>query len=178
MKIIKEDLFKLTFEGCFDIIAHGLNCFCTAPYSGIAYHFENFFRISEYGYEQKVFEKKFNKLGNLEFKDKYIHKITRQIIDKASYDKTIIKDMYYKVQVTNAYTQYKPGADLNKIALLMCFTKLSHYCNENNLKLGIPLIGGGIAGGNPLEIKSFMEQSFKNIDATLVVTPEIYEIIK
>ena len=65
MKQIEDDLFTLTEQGNFDLIFHGVNCFCTAPYAGIAAEFEKRFNISLFGYEQDYYKGKFAKLGNV-----------------------------------------------------------------------------------------------------------------
>ena len=173
MKIIEGNLLELALQNKFDAIAHGLNCFCTAPYAGIANQFERIFSISDYGWEQECFSGKYNRLGNLDYKSHYIK--DEKVFDSQRHSSHPEKEKFHELLVINAYTQYKPGKDLNKIALLLCLQKLEFLCRTKNLKLGIPLIGGGIAGGDPKQIINLMHNAFKDIDVTLVLTPEMFK---
>lgn len=161
MKIIEGNLFEKAYAGEFSAIAHGCNCQCTAPYSGIAATFEKHFQISEFPYEQPYFKGKFNKLGNLDYRLKTIVS-TKQTIG---------------VYIINAYTQFNPGRDLNKVALLLCFQKLQYLIDTKNLTLGIPLIGGGIAGGDPKQIYALMKSVFKDNVTLVIDKPEMFKLL-
>lgn len=169
MKQIEDDLFTLTEQGNFDLIFHGVNCFCTAPYAGIAAEFEKRFNISLFGYEQDYYKGKFAKLGNVDIEPKYIHKVTKQVISKEDFKTTSIPALYYKVLVTNCYTQHNPGKDLNVVALLMCLQKIAFFAKANNLRVGFPALGAGIAGGNLEQLKGYYASCLKDVDATLVL---------
>lgn len=168
MKTIKGDLFELCLTGDYDVVANGLNCFCTAPYAGIAADFEKHFKISTCSYEQEKYKGKYNKLGNLESKTVYINNKQFHLFD----DKT--KDIFdldientTKLLVVNAYTQYQPGANGDMVALAMCLKKLNVYAKGLNVLL--PLIGGGIAKLKPESIKILMEKTLVDCNATLVL---------
>ena len=169
MTEIEGDLFELTEQGNFDLIFHGVNCFCTAPYSGIAAEFEKRFNISLFGYEQEYYKGKFNKLGNVEFEPKYIHKVTKQVLSKEDFQTSTIPNYYHKVLIANCYTQYNPGKNLNIVALLMCLQKIDFFAKANNLRVGFPAIGAGIAGGDLKLLKSYYNTCFKDINAILVL---------
>lgn len=166
MKQIEGDLFKLTEKGEFDLIFHGINCFCTAPYIGISAEFEKRFNISSFGYEQEYYKGKFAKIGNIEFEAKYIHKITKQVISTEDFQISSISHIYHKVLITNCYTQYNSGKDLNTVALLMCLQKIAFFAKTNNLRVGFPPIG---AEGETPQLKTYYTSCLKDIDATLII---------
>ena len=178
LKIIEGDLFKQVLDGEYDVVGHGTNCQCTAPYGGIAAIFEKLFTISDMEGENIMYRGKYNKMASVGMKKVYFHEVTNQMIQQVDYNTSLIQQMYRPLVIANCYTQYNPGPDLDVIALIMCLKKLNFYCKSENLKLGIPLIGCGIAGGDPKVIIPYMKAIFKEIDATLVVLPEEFDKVK
>lgn len=74
-----------------------------------------------------------------------------------------------KLFVMNMYTQFNPGKDLNYSALDLCLKKLQFI--SAGLKVGLPLIGGGIAGGDKKTIIDMMmkySRNYAEFDWTLV----------
>lgn len=152
MKIVNRDLFEIAKE--VDMIAQGCNCFCVQG-AGISKIFNEKFETSKYKLESDFHKGKYNKLGNIDFEEK-------QYGDN-------------KLLVANTYTQYKPGADLDYVALAMVFKKLEFLCASNNWSLAIPLIGGGIAGGDLFKIINIMKSIFKKTDVTLCLDLQKYK---
>jgi O-acetyl-ADP-ribose deacetylase (regulator of RNase III) len=177
LKIEQGDLFQRALKGEFDVIGHGTNCFCTAPYGGIAALFEKHFVISDMEGENPMYRGKYNKMASVGMKKVYIHEVTKQLIQQKDFEASLIPQMYKHLVVANCYTQFNAGPDLDTIALLMCLKKLAYYCKANNSKLAIPLIGCGIAGGDPKVIVPYMQKLLAEVDATLIVLPEDFKRI-
>lgn len=166
MKIIQGDIIQEALK--VDFIAHGCNCFCTKPYAGIAALYHKIFNIGEYSYEQPFYKGKYNKLGNLEYVPKFINTETLEVFD-------IEQPTLHKVFVCNAYTQFQPGRDLDWNALILCFKKMEYVLVQNKWTAALPLIGGGIAGGDLKTIIKFMEKIFVKSDVTLVLDAAKYK---
>lgn len=152
MKIIEGDLIQMTFSQKFDVIAHGCNCFCTMG-AGIALQMAYKFDCHKFPLEGPKYRGDIDKLGNI---DSDWHDIG-PLEGHDGWD----------VGVVNAYTQFKPGADLSYAALELCLMKINK--KFKGLKLGLPLIGGGIAGGDPETIINLMLKTLTDVDATLVL---------
>jgi O-acetyl-ADP-ribose deacetylase (regulator of RNase III) len=151
--VIRGDLFEMTFNKHFDVIAHGVNCFCTQK-SGIAKPMTEYFETDNpliYSLEHKDFYGDRTKLGKIQYNSSWVDKLT-------------------KVEVVNCYTQYRYGTDkihLNYKALRSCMRKINK--NFSGLRVGLPLIGGGLAGGDYKKIREIMEQELVDVEATLVL---------
>lgn len=144
MKEINGDLIKLAKEGNFDIIVHGCNCFCTMG-SGIAKQIKEQFPIA-YTMDLATKEGDIKKLGNY----------------------TTTAD-HYAFTIINAYTQYNYGTSSPKIdyeALTLVFRKINYQFK--NRRIGLPLIGAGLAGGDWNRIKQIIEKELKDMDVTIV----------
>lgn len=145
----KGDLFELAFNGHFDVIGHGVNCFCTQK-SGIALPMTQYFETDnflKYNLEHYDLRGDKSKLGKIDW---YRHKIKEN------------QNLY----VVNMYTQYNYGTDkihLDYSALESCLQKLS--ITFKNKRIGLPLIGGGLAGGDKNKIIEIMSKH----DITLVL---------
>lgn len=145
-KIIKGDLLDLFDNGEFDIIIHGCNCF-HAMASGIAGQIAKKYPTAVWTDKQTV-KGNVNKLSSYTYCLPYA--------DKGS-NRGII----------NLYTQYHPGKDLNLPALDLGFYKLSKGLGKN-LKIGIPKIGAGVAGGDWDIIESIIKGHMKDHNVALV----------
>ena len=174
MKIIEGDLIQMALTGEFDFISHGTNCFCVQK-AGIAKFMSETFRTNELKFEHDSQKGQFNKLGIVDFDTRWIHKINMQVLTQKEYEACKHK-AYFPVAIGNSYSQYEPGPNLDMIALLMCFRKIAHFAKGT--RIGLPLIGGGIGGGDPKTIISYMKKAFKDEDATLVLLPEDYQKYK
>lgn len=157
MKEINGDLIELALKGEFDIIAHGCNCWNTMG-SGIAKTIRE--KIPEaYKADNLTMDGNYNKLGG--------YTVASHIRKD---DTTLI--------VYNLYTQYNygkpsPGCDipLDYEALILALRKMKiSILNNNNeiLKIGLPKIGAGLAGGDWNKIKSIIEKELEGLDITIV----------
>jgi O-acetyl-ADP-ribose deacetylase (regulator of RNase III) len=169
MKIIKGNLIELALNNQFDIIAHGCNCFCKQK-SGIAKEMVKYFKTDNFTYfpkESLYFKGDINKLGTIDH-------FTGSVISK-EFDIFISKDKEKRLTVVNCYTQYRYGmnhpdgqyAPFDYNAFRLCMRKINHIFAGK--KVGLPLIGGGLAGGNHNIIKNIMKQELYNVDLTLVL---------
>lgn len=144
MKIVKGDLLKLADEGMFDAIVHGCNCFNTMG-AGIA----------------------------LQIKQKYPEawEIDRNTIK--GYKKKLggyTKAESNGIIVINAYTQFMPGYnDLreNYYAINKVMKKIA--IDFEGKRIGLPLIGAGLAGGDWNIIKDIIANNLEGmVDYTIV----------
>ena len=156
MKEVRGNLIELFKEGRFDFMIHGCNCFSSMN-AGIARQIkEEFPQAFRADYKYEV-DAPIDKLG--EFSE----------VSFQSYG-TII----------NAYTQYLPGANFEYSALIDCLCSLMYECEKrsyrrkHNLKrnykpkLGLPLIGCGIGGGDFSIVKEILNSFMFYFDITVV----------
>lgn len=178
-KEIEGDLITLTKQGAFDVIAHGCNCFCNMK-SGIAPQMDKAFGCGRFPLERE-FETQFNedeqwqvptnnkgninKLGQIEYVSMGIKNervLAAFTIPKAADIKV--------VTVVNAYTQYIANKDLRPLdydALSLCMRKMNHVFK--GLKIGLPKIGAGLAGGVWSVIREIIQTELKDCDVTVVI---------
>jgi O-acetyl-ADP-ribose deacetylase (regulator of RNase III) len=126
MKEIDGDLVKMFDDGEFDVIIHGCNCFHAmgAGIAGqIAIRYPEALEYDRYYSEKGDFKK------------------------LSDYTFAIVNNSKMKGTVINLYTQYNPGPDLKITALDLGFYKLSHTLSHK-VRIGIPKIGAGLAGGD------------------------------
>jgi O-acetyl-ADP-ribose deacetylase (regulator of RNase III) len=148
MKTIHGDLIRLAKAGQFDVIVHGCNCFCTMG-RGIAKSIREEFPEA-YAADQETKHGDRSKLG--------------------SYSEASIALDGRAFTVINAYTQYdyrgqKPNADYD--AIRSAFRVIKQ--NYSRARIGYPLIGAGLAGGNWAEIAAIIEDELAGEDHTLVI---------
>jgi O-acetyl-ADP-ribose deacetylase (regulator of RNase III) len=159
LKFIDGDLIKLAKEGMFDVIIHGCNCFCKMR-KGLALQMANAFNCDTFPLEHLGRQGDIGKLGCVDYK-------------KFPDIKTPNGCLY----VVNAYTQYhwqeasSSGQPVNYAALQVCFTKINQLFKGK--KIGIPRIGAGLAGGEFILIKQYIERECPNEDITVVSLKEI-----
>lgn len=150
MKIIEDDLFSLFDAGEFDAIGHGCNCFNTMG-GGIAAQVRSRYPDA-WAKDQNTISGDINKLGTFTVCDSY-------------YDKP-----YFRNRLYNLYTQYDFGGGgriyLNYDALKLCFYKLNLL--EKGKKIGLPMIGCGLAGGDEITVTKLIDLYLKDCDVTLV----------
>lgn len=165
-KEITGDLFEGIFKGHYDIVCQGNNCF-NIQGAGIVIPFKKHFQTDKFPMELRG-QGDINKLGQIDFKP---FTITKGVV--SDYNKDVVGD--FNIYVVNCYTQYGFGmnhedgnkAPIDYEALTLCMRKINKIFKGK--RVGLPLIGGGLAGGNPDRIKLIMQTELKDCDATLVL---------
>ena len=159
MKTITGDLIESAERGEFDVIVHGCNCMCTMG-KGIAKQIRNHFSKA-YEVDKRTKRGDRSKLGTYTKAD-----IIVQIKDGNGYRN-------HNLEVVNAYTQYdyrKQYGDndinVDYMAIEDVFTRINHDFKDK--KIGIPLIGAGLAGGDWELIESIIERTTPDVDITVV----------
>lgn len=155
---IKGDLIKLAKEGEFDIIAHGCNCFATFG-AGIAPQIGKAFPESKHA-DQISNLSSLERLGNFtSSSDAYQDK----------------KGQHFHLTVYNLYTQYMPGSDFQIDAFTIALRKMAweikeHFADfiDEGIKIGLPLIGCGIGGGDWDEVSKIIKHELREFDVTIV----------
>jgi len=130
---VKGDLIELGKNNTFDIIMHGCNCFC-AMGGGLAPQIAKNFPDAEIADSETVRGDP-GKLG------------------------TYTIGMHGRLVILNAYTQYstsKHDEDVFEyIAFQRVLDKIAHRFGK--WRIGLPLIGMGLAGGDPERIMPMIE---------------------
>jgi len=123
IKMVKGDLIKAALDGKFNIIGHGCNCFCCFG-AGIAAQIKRQFPDA-YKIDCQTISGDRKKLGSITV--------------------AFQRDVF----VVNAYTQYRygrggPHCDYDAIRMCMKAVKKSF----SGKRIGLPMIGCGLAGGS------------------------------
>ena len=150
MKTLEGDLIALTKSGTFDVMVHGCNCFCTMG-AGIAKVIASQFPEAFKAGLQTVKGDR-EKLG--------------------SYSSALITDNGHNFHIVNAYTQYKyngPQPRVSYDAVTMAFQRIA--TDFAGLRIGYPLIGAGLAGGDWSRIATSLEEALSGMDHSLVILP-------
>lgn len=148
MRVIEGDLIKLANEGHFDIIVHGCNCFNNFG-AGIAKQIRHVWP-NAFKSDLRTVKGDPNKLG--------------------TYTTATVDANGNSLLVINAYTQYRYGTRERNVdyeALRKVFETISETFHGS--KIGIPLIGGGYAGGDHQLLLDIFEETMANVDITLVL---------
>jgi O-acetyl-ADP-ribose deacetylase (regulator of RNase III) len=134
LKTVKGDLIKMGQANEFDIIMHGCNCFNTMG-GGIAYQIQDKFPDARLADEETV-RGDAGKLGSY----------------------TI--GMSGRLVILNCYTQYhmsREGEDVFEyLAFQRVLEKIQHRFGR--WRIGLPLIGMGLAGGDPERIIPMLDK--------------------
>jgi O-acetyl-ADP-ribose deacetylase (regulator of RNase III) len=142
MNIVTGNLLTLAYEGEFDVIVQGCNCF-NAMGGGIAREIAQ--RFPEAALEDKKTTKgDYDKLGN--------------------YTRVEIDDFFV---IVNAYTQYamSNGEDVFEYdAFKLILQKLAR--RYPTARFGFPLIGMGLANGNKTRIMGMLSEFSEKITET------------
>lgn len=147
MKEVDGDLVEMFANDEFDVIIHGCNCF-HAMDAGIAWQIEQ--KYPEVGFYDKLYSNH----GDINKLSDHTVAIVPTGKDKAG-------------SIVNLYTQFYPGPDFRLNALDLGFYKLSHRLTKD-VRIGIPLIGAGIGGGDWDEIKPIIDNHMKFHNVTVV----------
>jgi len=143
MKTVKGDLVKMAQRGEFELIAHGCNSMC-AMGKGIALTIKKVFpKAYEVDCETEAGD--INKLG------------TCTVANCGS------------VLVVNCYTQYHwkgSEGDVSYDAIKSCMKWIKDNYSER--KIGLPLIGAGLGGGDWNKISAIIEKELAGSDVTIV----------
>jgi O-acetyl-ADP-ribose deacetylase (regulator of RNase III) len=144
MKTLKGDLLQFAEDGNFDVIIHGCNCFCQMG-KGIALTIKNKFPEA-YKADLETAKGEKNKLG------------TYSKADTGNFT------------IVNAYTQYHwagkgRNADYDAIRNVMKLIKQ----NFSGKRIGYPLIGAGLAGGDWDVISTIISEELKGEEHTVVI---------
>lgn len=161
-KEVYGNLITMANQGKFDVITHGCNCFCRMG-AGIAPQMAEAFGADKFEKEAPKYRGDINKLGTIDY-------AIREIV---------IKDDIYEegetrqdLAIVNSYSQYGfIGVDntrpLDYEALTLCLRKINHVFRYK--RIGLPLIGGGLAGGDLAIIKQLIEVELCDCNVTLVL---------
>ena len=142
LKYINGNLLDLFQSGEFDVIAHGANCFNTMG-AGIAGQIA--IRFPEaVAADNTTIPGDLLKLGSL----------TVAVTDYGL--------------IFNLYTQYKPGKNLDYTALRLSLRKMTRMIRGKNMKIGLPKIGAGIAGGNWTKIEKIIAYELRHENVTVI----------
>lgn len=140
MKVVKGDLLAMGKNNEFDIIVQGCNCFCVMG-SGIAAQIAQQFPDAKIADDETVRGDP-GKLGSY----------------------TV--GMHGRLVILNAYTQYgtsKNGEDVFEYtAFERVLDKIQHRFGK--WRIGLPLIGMGLAGGDPERILPMIEQFAERVE--------------
>ncbi len=138
---VKGNLLTLAYQGEFDVIVHGCNCFC-AMGGGIAREIAERFPEAEME-DRKTTRGDYDKLGN--------------------YTRVEIDDFFV---IVNAYTQYgvSTGEDVFEYdAFKLILQKLAK--RYPTAQFGFPMIGMGLAQGNETKILGMLLEFDEKITA-------------
>jgi O-acetyl-ADP-ribose deacetylase (regulator of RNase III) len=145
MKEIDGDIFALSNQ--FDVIVHGCNCYSTMG-AGVA----------------KLIKEKYPLAFSV---DKYDPRKPEDKLGGISHtgESTV-------PTIVNAYTQFdfkgKHNADYDAIRSSMKIIKQKF----TGKRIGMPMIGAGLAGGDWTIIKAIIEEELKDEDVTVVKLPD------
>lgn len=158
MKTIKGNLINLALDGEIDYAIHGLNCFCRMR-SGLAPQMTR-------------------QWPELEAMDNST--VPGDPLKLGSIEALIIGGSSQFLCIVNAYTQYDYGTDGRKVeytAINACFMALAklvtdyaaeHGENPMSYKIGVPMIGAGLAGGDWDVIKSIIDHCLEGLNYVYV----------
>jgi O-acetyl-ADP-ribose deacetylase (regulator of RNase III) len=167
-KEIPGNLIEMANDGHFDFIAHGCNCFCTMG-AGIAPHMAREYGCNDpylYPMEGPNFIGDHKKLGKFEV----------NTISVFSRDFDDFEDLgsHNDMIVANIYSQYhygKPGPDgipLEYKALERALFNIG-LKYPKPMRIGLPRIGCGLAGGDWKVVSDMIKVYLKDHDVTIPI---------
>lgn len=164
---IDGDLIKMFQKGKFDIIAHGCNCYATMK-AGIALTIGQQFPEAMTADKKMLIPNGPKRLGRLTYTE----------IDNL-FEKGKSRPKY----LFNLYTQHYPGPDFKFNALRKALREMKNIINyecysglENSkIRIGLPLIGCGIAGGDWKKVSKLIQKELAGFDVTIIHFKQIVE---
>jgi O-acetyl-ADP-ribose deacetylase (regulator of RNase III) len=162
---VEGDLIVRAKNGEFNVVAHGANCFCQMG-AGIAPQMASAFGCNNFKLEDKKFVGDINKLGQIDFEKLWYSSWDKKFERYPDEGDTLL----YSLFVVNCYTQffygslYGPPVDYEAIAL--CMRKINY--TFKGLRIGLPLIGCGLAGGSWEIVRGIFQKELKDMELTVV----------
>lgn len=150
MKLIEGNLVEMADNGEFDIIIHGCNCFCTMG-AGIAKAIRD--RWPEAYTADKATKKgDKGKLGSMSLA------LVENRVNR-------------KLLIVNLYTQYRFGRDKCHFEYdpFRYGLRLLRRNIWDHQRVGMPMIGAGLAGGDWKRIRQIIEEEFDGVNYTVVL---------
>ena len=146
MNVVEGDLIALALQGKFDVIVHGCNCFCSMQ-AGIAKSIQDAFPEA-YLADCATASGERAKLG--------------------TFSSALVVRGDYQFTVVNAYTQfgYQGAGNADYEAIQQVFAAIA--ANFHGLRIGYPMIGAGLGGGNWAVIEAIIERALVGENHTLV----------
>lgn len=147
MNVVDGDVIQLALDGEFDVIVHGCNCFC-AMGKGLAKGIRATFPEA---YEADCATEKGDetKLG--------------------AYSAVTVERNGHQITIVNAYTQFRYGGRRKNVdydAMRQVFAQIkTDFAGQ---RIGYPMIGAGLAGGDWSVIEGIIEEALAGEDHTLV----------
>lgn len=148
MNTVKGDLIALALEGCFEVIVHGCNCFCTMS-AGIARAIQDEFPEA-YAADLVTIKGDRNKLGDFSL--------------------ATVKRHDREITIVNGYTQFHfHGQEVlvDYEAIRNLFAKIKKQFSGR--RIGYPKIGAGLGGGDWLRISAIIDEELAGEDHSLVL---------
>lgn len=147
MKTVRGDLLQLAAEGHFDVIVHGCNCQCQMG-KGIALSIKRRFPEA-YRADLATAKGERDKLGG--------------------YSQARVSENGHSFVVVNAYTQFHwrgEGVRADYDAIGRAMRAIAR--EFQGARIGYPLIGAGLAGGDWSVIAQIIDEALAGMDHTLV----------
>jgi O-acetyl-ADP-ribose deacetylase (regulator of RNase III) len=142
VRTIKGDLVKLAAAGEFNVIVHGCNCFNTMG-AGVALQIATRFPEA-CAVDQLTRAGDKNKLGK--------------------YSIAVVRGAYGdSITIVNGYTQYAfgsggPHVDYDAVRSVFGTVVYNLACMSEDIRIGIPMIGAGLGGGDWERINTIIEE--------------------
>lgn len=153
MRSVKGNIIELAKEGRFELIAHGANCMNIMG-AGLALQIKEAFPDAYTA-------------------DKQFHASMKEYQMMGNFSEFYFWEGDLKFYILNLYTQRFPGAPspgctipLDYEALTTCLRKINYQFTGS--RIGLPLIGCGLAQGNKVRVLSIIEEELNNLDVTIV----------
>lgn len=140
MKTVKGDLIKMGKDNEFDVIMHGCNCFCVMG-GGIAAQIAKQFPDTQLADAETV-RGDAGKLG------------------------TYTIGMDGRLVILNCYTQYSISRDGRDVFEYLAFERVLDQIAQRfgKWRIGLPMIGMGLAGGDPERILPMIERFSERVE--------------
>lgn len=150
MRHVQGDLIVAALKGEIDVLVHGCNCYCKMG-AGIAKQIRHAFPQA-YAADKDTRAGDRSKLGTV----------------SAATISILTEEGSYEVVVVNAYTQmtYWDKSDmLDYDAVARCFEVIRYWYPDK--RIGMPLIGCGLARGSWPKIQQIVDTVLDGIDVTI-----------